>query len=90
MEYYYPSNGTEGVSFISTWCENCRKDTGVRGGKTYCPILDKSMICEQGAIIKQWVIDEETGQPKCTSFVDYREKRETKTSRIIKNQAKLL
>ena len=88
IKYYFPSNGTEGECFIATWCENCRKDTGLRGGKVFCSIFNKSLTCEQSVIIKQWIINDK-GEPECTSFVDYREKRTVKKSRKQPNQTEL-
>ena len=67
MKQYYPSNGTEGMSFIDTWCSNCKKDPMSRNSnaKTKCSILTRSMTEGQ---VKQWVIQD--GKPVCTSFVD--------------------
>jgi len=80
---YFPSNGTEGDYFTDKWCANCRKATSLRSreGKTYCPILTKSLV--EGFPIKQWIYKE--GKATCTSFVDYRACK-VKIKRPIKNQ----
>jgi len=78
---YFPSNGTEGDYFTSKWCENCRKDTSLRGGKTFCPILTRSLVV--GRPIKQWIYKE--GKATCTSFTDYKTYT-IKNKRPIKNQ----
>jgi hypothetical protein len=78
---YFPSNGTEGDWFTDKWCANCRKDTGLRGGITYCPILNKSLI--EGRPIKQWIYKDD--KATCTSFVDYKTYKR-KHKRPIKNQ----
>lgn len=62
---YYPSNGTEGMGFMETWCQSCTKDTMLRGGKTYCSILSGSMAYDKP--VKQWIYDKEN-RPICTSF----------------------
>ena len=64
-KHYFPSNGTEGMVFMSMWCESCTKDTMLRGGKTYCTILTNSMV--KPPPVKQWIYDEEN-RPICTSF----------------------
>ena len=84
IEYYFPSNGSEGEGFISKWCANCRKDPASRkeNSNTFCSILTRSMTeCKQ---VKQWIYKD--GSPCCTSFVHYQEKRNPKTKRINKNQ----
>ncbi len=65
MKYYFPSNGTEGMSFMSDWCEQCTKDTTLRGGETCCTILTGSMVNDKP--VKQWIYDE-NGKATCTSF----------------------
>jgi hypothetical protein len=81
---YMPSNGTDGEGFISTWCETCSKDTGIRGGKTHCPILGKSLRGEQP---KQWVYIADN--PTCISYKDYQIKVPVKYHRPKKNQPQL-
>ena len=63
-EPYYPSNGTEGMDFLGVWCENCVKDTMLRGGKKQCTILTNSFLKTK---VKQWVY--KNNSPVCTSFV---------------------
>lgn len=86
-ELFLPSNGTEGMSFIATWCANCRKDPASRNAesKTYCSILTRSLTeCKQ---IKQWVYI--NGKPTCTSFVHYQQPAKTKKARPNKCQLTL-
>ena len=87
-KYYFPSNGTEGMSFIATWCEKCRKDPAMRNAEsnTYCSILTRSMTeCKR---VKQWVYI--NGVATCTSFVHYQSKRQPKKSKSKPNQLKLI
>jgi len=42
-ESYYPSNGTEGVGFISKWCENCKRDPASFGGMVSCRLRAASI-----------------------------------------------
>lgn len=87
IEHWFPSNGSEGEGFMSTWCTNCRKDPAMRNpeSKTYCSILTRSMTeCSQ---IKQWIIKD--GKPCCTSFVHYQEAYKVKRSKIKKTQLTL-
>ena len=64
---YRPSNGTEGYSFIDTYCMNCihEKFSHTQCHKDkQCEILNESMI--EGEV-DQWVYDT-NGQPKCTEY----------------------
>ena len=81
-EYYFPSNGTDGDYFMNEWCVNCRKDTMLRGGQTYCSILTGSMVSDSHRV-KQWIY--KNGVPTCTSFIDYRNYK-VSHKRKIKNQ----
>ena len=67
-ESYVPSNGTDGDSFTSQWCAQCRKDTTYRGGQKQCSILNKSLCGDRPS---QWVYLE--GQPICAAFADWQE-----------------
>jgi hypothetical protein len=84
-EPYYPSNGTEGIGFISIWCENCKRDPASRNGNaiTSCQILLNSL---SGKHPKQWIYKE--GKATCTSFKDYRDSKIHK-KRNIKGQTEL-
>ena len=56
MKQYYPSNGTEGMEFMSEFCDNCYKSRS-------CTILTRSLI---GIHPTQWVYKDD--KPTCTSF----------------------
>jgi hypothetical protein len=77
---YLPSNGTEGDGFMSIWCENCKKDTMLRGGETQCSILTNALV---KGYVKQWVYIDNV--PICTSFVKVGTIQKHK-KRIAKNQ----
>jgi len=62
---YMPSNGTEGMNFIGSWCEECIHQHPDPNKKPQCvDVLLKSIIGEQP---KEWIYDDE-GYPKCTKF----------------------
>lgn len=58
IKYYYPSNGTEGEGFMYKFCDKCYKYNS-------CTILTGSLIGKQP---KQWIWDDDTDMPICTSF----------------------
>lgn len=66
IEKYRPSNGTEGMWFMSEWCDKCT----IRG---ICKILSKTMTydIDDPEYPHQWIRDSE-GYPECTSFTDSR------------------
>jgi len=78
---FYPSNGTDGDSFMEKFCYNCTKDTGGRGGKTYCSIVTGALI---GKKPKQWIYQD--GKPTCTSFVKLGATKTVKRQRVLKGQ----
>lgn len=55
-ENYFPSNGTDGMIFMDSNCDQCWKEKR-------CTILTNSMIGKQP---KQWIYDD-NGYPTCTS-----------------------
>lgn len=61
---YRPSNGTEGMSFMAAFCDQC----AVRG---ICRILPRTMghNVDDPEYPEQWTYDAE-GDPTCTSFTD--------------------
>lgn len=72
---YMPSNGTEGYSFIESWCTHCARDRASNGQfdwssgaepdeSDYCPILNASFRGEA----REWIYRD--GRPVCTAFVD--------------------
>jgi len=68
MKNWHPSNGTEGMQFISKYCENCFHDKATHTGDNndkQCPILNKSFTEK----VKEWVIED--GVPKCTNHFSY-------------------
>ena len=81
-ELYFPSNGSEGIQFMDTYCQHCIRDTTLRGGNKSCDILDKSMFKEK---LKQWIYKD--GIPTCTSFVKVGSVKKKQPE--IPNQAKI-
>lgn len=65
---YRPSNGDEGLWFMSEWCDRCVKDTEGRP----CRILGRTLAfgIHDKNYPHQWVQDE--GGPRCTAFSDHR------------------
>ena len=63
-EKYRPSNGTEGMSFMAEFCDQC----AVRG---ICRILPKVMALhtDDPEYPEQWTYDAE-GYPTCASFTE--------------------
>lgn len=44
---YQPSNGTEGMEFMSRWCDRCKREEKYRltdSGEDSCPILLATLI----------------------------------------------
>ena len=72
---YYPSNGSEGSSFMDEFCDNCYKCDG-------CSILLKVLIGER---VKQWIYDD-NANPVCTSFSA---KRPVKGKKVDTNQTNI-
>ena len=67
---YLPSNGTEGMMFMSEFCNKCYKTSG-------CTILIKSLCGYQP---KQWIYKD--GEPTCTSFNPNRPKAKKKPDKL--------
>lgn len=73
-QQYTPSNGTEGMVFISEWCADCARDKSIREGvelsecddNEVCTIVAASFRGEA----KEWVYGED-GQPRCTAFHEF-------------------
>lgn len=78
LKLYQPSNGTEGMSFIESWCGKCEHERKVReltdegitpAQEDYCPILGNTMIysTDHPGYPREWCYDD-NGQPQCTAF----------------------
>ncbi len=70
-EPYRPSNGDEGMWFMSKFCDRCVKDQPSKP----CRILGRTMVYElhEKGYPREWIIDtvgERTG-PRCTAFADH-------------------
>lgn len=68
---YRPSNGTEGMSFIDTYCMNCINCDPDPDGPKQCDILMRSMChdLEEPEYPKEWQYI--NGEPKCTAHVKW-------------------
>lgn len=77
IHLYRPSNGTEGASFIETWCGNCKRDRVCNGtvlvddarDEDYCPILGASFAndIDSPDFPREWQYGAD-GAPCCTAF----------------------
>lgn len=65
MKPYRPSNGTEGMDFMESWCANCQHDE--REDKP-CQILGRTLAfqIDDPRYPTEW-IETESG-PKCTAY----------------------
>lgn len=76
---YQPSNGTEGMCFVDSWCGNCARDKAMSEGKPIedcdddekCDIIANSMAYDRDdpRYPKAWVYGKD-GHPCCTAFVE--------------------
>ncbi len=69
---YRPSNGTEGMWFMSQFCERCHYDQKyqrTQDGKYGCKIIMLTHVynIDDPEYPKEWVQDE-AGNPTCTKF----------------------
>lgn len=66
---YRPSNGTEGMWFISEFCEHCRRENPGDVETRKCKILTKTMLYDvnEKDYPKEWTYDEK-GDPTCTKY----------------------
>jgi len=72
---YRPSNGTEGMLFISDFCENCIHEKFMHTqdhNDKQCDILDRSFLHEvdEPEYPSEWTYDED-GSPTCTAHVKW-------------------
>jgi hypothetical protein len=67
-EPYYPSNGTEGYSFVEEFCMNCIHCNPDPGGKKQCGILLATLTLtpKDKDYPKEWVYH--NGQPVCDKY----------------------
>lgn len=95
-EKYQPSNGSEGIGFISMFCDHCRRENPGETKTRKCSILTKTMVYSvtDKEYPKQWTYDDE-GNPTCTAYEyhdwnkGYPKSKTVKGSRIIKGQSEL-
>lgn len=64
-DLYRPSNGTEGMGFIGTWCGCCERDRDQA-----CAIVAAAFAydVEDPEYPRQWRLNAH-GSPECTAFV---------------------
>lgn len=67
MERYQPSNGSDGMAFMSEFCEQCMFDNSQK--KVYCDVLNRTMIhdIKDEEYPKEWVYDGNF-KPTCTKW----------------------
>jgi len=67
-EPYRPSNGTEGMAFISEWCDECIHDDPEN--EKFCPIVGATMMLDvdDPDYPKEWIFNYEENRPRCTAF----------------------
>lgn len=66
---YMPSNGTEVIAFIETYCTNCLHCDPDPDGTKRCDILRRTLCYSVGdeRYPSEWTYDE-AGEPTCTSW----------------------
>lgn len=62
---YLPSNGTEGMIWAETWCDNCSRRALDPGAKTQCVHEIRALSGENN---KRWYYVD--GVPTCVAFRD--------------------
>lgn len=64
MNKYQPSSGTEGMTFMSKFCFNCKHESD-------CQIMGDTMLYDvnDDNYPKEWIYDND-GCPTCTAFED--------------------
>lgn len=69
---YQPSNGTEGMDFVETYCMNCIHCDPDSNGKKQCQILCRTMVynISDPQYPKEWIYNEDN-EPICTSWVKW-------------------
>ena len=70
-DLYRPGNGTDGMIFVSQYCDNCEKDRMYRkdpDSHDGCQIVAKTFAYDIGdpRYPKEWCY--EGGEPTCTAF----------------------
>lgn len=68
IKKYRPSNGTEGLGFMSRFCEQCSRDDGGIG-EVVCEIIGDTMCydVDEPEYPAAWTYDS-NGAPCCTEF----------------------
>lgn len=66
---YRPSNGTEGMAFMSEFCDTCIHENAVPDKKPNCEIMTNSMCLgiDDKDYPSEWTYDKD-GKPICTKF----------------------
>lgn len=66
MEKYRPSNGSEGCSFESVFCDRCKKENPAPD--VYCDIHTNALVCgiDEPDYPQEWQYKD--GRPVCTAF----------------------
>lgn len=75
MGKYHPSNGTEGMWFIDTWCAHCKNEQFMQSGNPdhkCCEILTASMTFSptDEEYPSEWI--EVDDKPQCTAFIRWK------------------
>lgn len=68
---YRPSNGSEGIYFMSRFCDRCQRDAAYRDGTgDSCPIAAATMAFKitDPDYPTEWVQDD--SGPRCTAFAE--------------------
>lgn len=67
MRKYQPSNGTEGMFFVETYCMNCLHCDPNPDGEKQCGILARTMAfdAKDDEYPEEWAYDDEN-KPTCT------------------------
>ena len=71
LNSYRPSNGTEGMSFIESWCAQCIHDNPDENSPKKCEILTATMFFypTDPEYPKEWIYQD--NEPVCTAFVKW-------------------
>ncbi len=72
MKKYQPSNGTEGMGFMETFCDKCLNQHPDPNSPKQCMIIMRTMLynTRDKEYPEEWTYDE-NGKPICTAFVKW-------------------
>lgn len=86
---YRPANGSEGEIFHNHFCNRCQKD---RYESRPCSILNRTLMLDvtDKKYPKQWVTDNNGGNPRCTSFKPREERPSASSGKIRDRRQELL